>query len=242
MLAEYVLGVLTETEAASVRAYLASDADARDEYEEMARVARLLPLAAEESAPGEHVRDGLMERIGSEPRAISGLQGVRPTPIWQWVLASAAAAVLLVSGGVSAGYFAARGGSTESALEDQVARQANVVEAAARGTLSVTRGEQGSQKMALAFAPGSSDAFVYVQGLAAPPKGKAYQAWFTHDGRVFEPAEVFSLQDGGVWLHANDVVSGYAAVGFTIENEGGAKTPSQAPFITLSLASTARRK
>jgi len=240
LLAEYALGVLSEAEAASVRALLATDAEARDEYDEMAGVARLLPLAAEERSPGQHVRDGLMERVASEPRVISSARTEGSTPIRRWVLASAAAAILLVGGGAAAGYVASSDGP-DAALRGQVARQAGVVEAAARGTLSITRGEEGNQKMVLAYAPGASDAFVYVQGLAAPPKGKAYQAWFTRDGKVFEPAEVFSTQDGGVWLHADGAVSSYAAAGFTIEDEGGAKTPSQAPFITLTLASAAKR-
>ena len=164
-----------------------------------------------------------------------------PAPIRRWalLLAGAAAAVILVAG--SARYLAGGLNGDESALRGQVARQTSLVEAAARGTLSVSRAEDGTQRMALAYAPGSADAFVYVSGLAAPPPGKAFQAWFTRDGKTFEAAEVFKIRDGGVWLKAKGQLSDYAAAGFTIEDEAGAKTPGQAPFMTLPLATAARR-
>ena len=46
LLAEFALGVLSETDAARVRAYIAEDPEAMAEVEEMLRVARLLPFAA----------------------------------------------------------------------------------------------------------------------------------------------------------------------------------------------------
>ena len=241
LLAEYALGVLSETEAASVRTLLDADSDARDEYNEMLRAVHLLPLVAQEQSPGDHVREGLMERIANEPRTLRNLHPLAPTPMRPWAVlfAGAAAALVLVVGSV--GYMVGARSTDDSTLTGEVARQTGLVEAAARGTLSVSRAEGGGQKMALAYAPGSSAAFVYVSGLAAPPPGKAFQAWFTHDGKTFEPAEVFTIRDGGVWLQARGKVSDYAAAGFTIEDEGGAKTPSQAPFMTLPLATAARR-
>jgi hypothetical protein len=241
LLAEYALGVLNEAEAASVLAYLATDSEARDEYEEMVRVVRLLPLVAEEQSPGEHVRDGLMERIASEPRNVRRLHPARPAPIRRWVTSfgALAAAFALIAGSV--GYFIGGRTAEENALQGQLVRQSALVEAAARGTLSVSRAEATGQRMALAYAPGASEAFVYVSGLLALPPGKAFQAWFTRDGTVFEPAEVFTLREGGVWLRANGQVNDYAAAGFTIEDEAGAKTPSQAPFMTLPLGASARK-
>ena len=241
LLAEYALGVLSEPEAASVRTLLAADSDARDEYQEMLRAVHLLPLVAQEQSPGSHVRDGLMARIASEPRKVRSLRPVAPRPIRRLslLLAGTAAALVLVAG--SFGFLAGSQGGAEGTLKGQLLRQSGLVESAALGTLLVSRVESSGQRMALAYAQGSSDAFVHVSGLAAPPPGKAFQAWFTRDGKVFEPAEVFSVRDGGVWLQANAPLNEYAAAGFTIEDEAGAKTPSQAPFMTLPLATAARR-
>lgn len=241
MLAEYALGVLSETEAASVRTLLDADSDARDEYNEMLRAVHLLPLVAQEQSPGDHVREGLMERIANEPRNVRSLRPTAPLPVRRWatIFAGAAAAFVLVAGSV--GFLAGKQSGSDADLADQLVRQSGLVEAAALGTLSISRGEATGQKMALAYTAGSSDAFVYVSGLPAPPAGKAFQAWFTRDGKVFEPAEVFTIRDGGVWLQARGKVSDYAAAGFTIEDEGGAKTPSQAPFMTLPLGAAARK-
>ncbi len=241
LLAEYALGVLGEEDAAAVRALIRSDPDAAAEYEEMARVARLLPLAAEEMTPGEHVRTGLLERIQAEGRQPTSMTAAKSlTPIRRWLLpmAAAAAAVVVAVGG--AGFLVGRSANDDSDLDHRFARQTTLVEAATRGTLAVTRGEDGPRKMAVAYAPGSSEAFVYVEGLSAPPAGKAFQAWFTRDGRVFEPSAVFSVHDGGVWVSAGGNVHDYAAIGFTIEDADGADAPTQAPFMTLPLGAQAR--
>ena len=73
------------------------------------------------------------------------------------------------------------------------------------------------------------------------PEGKAYQAWFTRDGASFEPSTVFSTRQGGVWLPATAALDQYAAIGFTIEDDAGAKQPTQAPFAVMPLQAAARR-
>src|SRR6185295_5089475 len=90
-------------------------------------------------------------------------------------------------------------------------------------------------------APGAHDAFAWLQGLPALPAGKAYQAWFTKDGTTMEPSAVFGAS-GGIWLPAASEIEDFVAMGLTIEDDGGAKAPTQAPFMVVPFKTTARRQ
>ena len=81
-LPELALGVLAEEDAPAIRAHLAECATCRAEYETMSQAARLLPYVVEDMEPSASVRDGLMERIASEPRL---LRRQNRWPAWHWV-------------------------------------------------------------------------------------------------------------------------------------------------------------
>jgi len=244
-LPELALGLLGEGDAAPLRAHLATCHECSAEFEEMTRVTALLPLAAEELAPSPALKASLMERIAREPSPSerTGVATAPPANVvpfrarWQWAaVAAAAAAIFLVAGAV--GGFALRGGKGD--LEETSGRQAQVVQAAADGTLQVARGESAGASAAVVRAPGANVAFLSYQGFPALPAGKAYQAWYTVDGQVFEPSAVFKTGDDGAWLPARGAVDGYAAMGFTIEDEDGAETPSTAPFVVVDLTKSVR--
>lgn len=232
--------MLSESDAAPLRAHIATCDACRAEYEEMMHVAALLPLAAEEMAPSPELKDSLMARIGSEPRARPAAPA-KVVPFrartWQWAaIAAAAAAIFVVAGGI--GGFVLRGGKGD--LQETADRQAAVVQAAADGTLAVARGEADGARAAVVRAPGQTAAFVSFEGFPALPAGKAYQGWYTPDGQSFEPSAVFKATDKGAWLPARGVVDDYAAMGFTIEDEDGAEQPSMAPFVVVYLTKTVR--
>ena len=238
LLPELALGVLTEAEAAEIHAHLITCEPCKSEYEEMAHVARLLPLAAEDLAPSPRLKESLFERIGSEPHNLPSTRlavapnVIRPRP-WQWYGAAAAAAVLLV-GAVGFTGFAIGGASNGD--DADLARQAQVVESAARGDLKVSRSSAGAAKVSVVRAPGSGQAFALVEGLPTPGEGKAYQAWFSRDGKTMEPARVFTSANGGVWLEAAGALDGYSLLAFTIEDSAGAKQPTQDPFVVVDFS------
>ena len=242
-LPELALNVLGEAEAIPLRLHLADCDLCRGEFDEMSRVTRFLPLAAEDMEPASTLKDGVFERISAEKRVLPFRPAgnmIRPR-LWQWRGAIAASVAALLLAGGAAG-FALRGGGDTLSTRDS-ARQAQALESAARGDLRVMRIQQGSERVALLHSPGSKDAFVLVEGLRPLPEGKAYQAWFTHDGKTFEPSAVFKDGTGAMWLPAADAIDGYAAMGFTIEDaDGGAGTPSSAPFIVLDLAKSVRAR
>ena len=148
---------------------------------------------------------------------------------------AAAAAALLISGGVlGASLF---GGSASNRDSE---RQGSLVQAFAQGTASTSHGEQGAASVTLLRAPGQRDAFVWVANLPALPAEKAYQAWFIRDGKA-EPSTVFRSGSGGVWIEADDTIDRFAAMALTIENSGGAKSPSAAPFVAVELQKSVRK-
>jgi hypothetical protein len=233
-LAELALGVLPEPVAAPIREHLEGCESCRAEYETMVGAARLLPFAADEIEPPAAVRSGLMERIATEPRPLRR----RVIPAWQRFTAIAAAAAVLIAAGGFAGYLVTRDDS--SGLKAENGRQRELVEHVAQGDARRDTAEQGGAKAALVYAPNSTSAFAWVEGMPALPAGKAYQAWFIADGAP-QPSTVFSSGQGGVWLSSPGDVAKFAAMAFTIEDDGGAQKPSQAPFMVVTLNTAASR-
>lgn len=248
LLPELALGVLAADEAARVEEHLAGCEECSDEYAEMRRVAQLLPFAAEELAPAPSVRAGLLERIAHEPQdAPTGDGENEPIPIekkrrsagaiamWASAIAAGLALTMIVGGFVGYAFRDANPTGTER----DASRQGDLVQAFAEGTVAVSQVQAGGLSAKLLRAPGQSEGFAWVSGLPSLPAGKAYQAWFTKDGKSFEPSDTFTTNHGGTWLGAAANLDGYSAMAFTIEDSGGATQPTQAPFAVVDLKQTA---
>ncbi|MEO6398393.1 MAG: anti-sigma factor [Tepidiformaceae bacterium] len=233
LLAELALGVLPEDEATEVQAHASQCGSCAHELSQMQRVALLLPFAVDESVPEPSVKTGLLARIAAEPRPIRAREVVRPR--WQWAMAVAAAsAFLLVGGGVLGAML-----SGDSVSNRNEGRQASLVQAVAQGTFSTSRGEQGGATVTLVRAPGEHYAFAWVADLPALPADKAYQAWFIRDGKP-EPSTVFRSGSGGVWIEAGDAIERFGSMALTIEDSGGSKSPTTAPFVAVELQKSVR--
>jgi anti-sigma-K factor RskA len=201
----------------------------------MERAALLLPYAVEDTEPGPQVRESLMQRIASEPTVLRPRSG---WPVWQRFTAIAAAAAVLIVAGGFAGALLNSGGN--GSLEEENSRQGALVQAVAEGNARRQTGQQDGSSAVLVYAPGNNSAFAWVEDLPALPKGKAYQAWFIADGSP-KPSNVFSASQGGIWVESPGDVAEFGAFALTIEDEGGAPTPSQEPFIVLNLGTAASR-
>jgi anti-sigma factor RsiW len=235
-LPELALGVLADADTAAVRAHLGGCPSCSAEFEEMRRVAALLPFAAEDVAPSPALKEGLFERISHEPRRLEP-RGV----VLRWprrIAAAAVAAILFAAAGIG-GFVAGGSGGSDATLRRDAARSGRLVEAAARGTLAMDHGQAGETRVSFVRAPGASEGFAWLEGMPALPPGKAYQAWFTRDLKSFEPSVVFASSGAGVWLPASGKIEGYAAMGLTIEDAAGAAAPTQAPFVTVELKTAA---
>lgn len=241
LLPELALGVLPKAEAATVEAHVRDCETCSAEYEEMAGVARLLPYAVEEFGPSPGLMDGVFARIRGEapiPTVPAGEAPPMPAnvipfrqrlPRWRWVGAVAASAAALAVAGGALGF--ALGDEQPDAAAPL---QAAAVRAAADGTLRVARAESDGLRASVVHAPGSRSAYIQVGGLPTAPAGKAYQAWFSKDGKAFEPSELFA--DGrGAWVPAEGDLAGYAVMGVTLEDDDGATTPTLPGVIFIDL-------
>ncbi len=239
LLPEFVLGVLPEADAVSVRLHLVDCGACTAEWQAMAGVARLLPLAAEEVRPSAGLRAAIGQRIQNEreasQQAATGVAArgnvtqFRARNRWAWAGAAAAsaAALLLVGGALG---FALQ----DSEPDPVVSLQAQAIRAAAGGTLRVARAEAGGLRAAVVQAPSARSAYIQVEGLPQAQAGKAYQAWFSKDGKAFEPSGLFA--DGrGTWAPAQDELGNYAVMGITLEGAGGSSTPTLPGVIFVDL-------
>ncbi len=234
-LPELALGVLPPAEAERLRAVMAGCEECRTEYEIIASAVEMLPAAADESAPGSHVRAAVLQRIADEEspgEPVAFTARARRRSFLPWAGAAAAGIAVLAA---AFGGYALRGEGDSSSGREQA-----VVEAAGRGDLLVARSETDGMSTTLVRVPGHSEGFVWVENLPALPEGKAYQAWFTRDFEDFEPSGVFSTAEGGTWLAAGGSLDDYLAMGLTVEDEDGAEEPSSAPFVVIELQKSAR--
>jgi len=230
-LPELALGVLGDEESAALREHLAGCEACTAEFEVMSKAARLLPYAGDEAEPRPEMREGLMERIASEPVV---LRAKPARPAWQRLSAIAAALVLLFGAGAVVGV--AVSGSDD--LKEETERQQTLVRAVAEGDARRETAEDGDTRAVLVYAPDAESAFAMLEGLPALGDGKAYQAWFIADGPPL-PSDVFTSAEEGVWLTSPEEVASFAAFALTIEDEDGADAPTQEPFLVMALGQSA---
>ena len=232
-LPELALGVLADDDAPGIREHLAGCLSCQAEYEIMAEAARILPYAVEDIEPAPELREGLMQRITTEPRP---LRAGPAAPAWQRFAQIAAAAAVLLAAGAFAG--SKLWGGDNSDLEAENERSGAFVQAIAQGNARRNTAESGETKAMVVHVPGRTSAFAWVEGMPSLPSGKAYQAWFI-DGGGARPSTVFSAANGGVWLESPADVASFNAIGITIEDDEGVDSPSQNPFMVVPLNSTA---
>lgn len=84
-------------------------------------------------------------------------------------------------------------------------------------------------KARLVFDPKTGRALLYVEGLPAAPKGKAYQIWFITDPKHIAPGKTFETDQTGKGvlrdeIPAQSLKAGVFAV--TLEPVGGSKAPT----------------
>lgn len=249
LLAEFALGVLSDADADHVREYIANDPDAMSEVEEMLRVARLLPFAAEDREPSSDLRSGVLDRISREPAPVAtapepkeqlpaNVIPMKKRPSWFVPMAAAAAAVLVVAAGVG-GFALGDSGSGDDELRAVSERQDSMLAAVSHGRYETASAENNGVRVSVVAERGATDAYTYVEGLPPLPAGKAYQAWFTKDMQAFEAGPTFATSAGSVWLQAHDAMDLYAAMAFTVEDDKGVQQPTQAPFVVVPLQASA---
>jgi anti-sigma-K factor RskA len=253
LVALYALGVLPREEAALVIAFIATDDEARAEYEDLRAAADALALTADEpvdSARTARMKERLMARVRADAGSARGRGALRrAAPARGWLLGAgllAAAALVFslitVSQDVSLRGDLAAAQRRAAALQTQVA-QAERTSARTRDDLTQTLTDLVSPDARhYTVAQGTvvvrgDHLYFALSRLPALPKGHVYQAWTAAKGSAaMQPSVTFTPNGSGVAvveLPVDALKVGTVAV--SVEPEGGSKAPTTTPTFVRPL-------
>jgi len=210
----YPLGGLEPDERAAVESYLSSEG-CRDAIKRGRTVAYALAASVAQEPPSElraRVLSAAQARgVTQQPKLADVIRPWWTQPAW---LAAAAAVVIVIF----AATFAYQSLSPRS--------WAVTCTAAPTSCPSATR-VVASSNNALLFE---------ARGMAAPPAGKVYQAWYIRAGAKPTPAPTFSPDASGTARVTLPVGAEKGlTVAITVEPQGGSQAPTTKPFLVASI-------
>ncbi|AVZ40632.1 MULTISPECIES: anti-sigma factor [unclassified Dietzia] len=206
--------------------------------------ARILDLVAAESAPvtdaGTPEPDGTRDTGGAAVVDLSHVRERRRPGVWT-VVASAAAAVVLVAAGVTVGRLTG-GAAPENDLPVAAPPAATMPDEVASlltaPDLEISRGQVGGTGSATVLASRSADmAVISMTGIPEPAEGRAYQLWLM--GPDHDPIPAGTMESGEVGPSPSAELSGIrgsAQIGITEEPAGGSPAPTGDVLLALDLA------
>ncbi|MBV8340004.1 MAG: anti-sigma factor [Candidatus Eremiobacteraeota bacterium] len=212
MVAAYAIGAIDAStgECAVVRAHLAQCATCREEFAVARAATAALGLSAAQAPPAT-LRDRILVAL---PARLDQAQARRSRAV-PWLVPAAAAAAVIVAAGI---WWNTQHQTAQSWAASCVPSAANCH---AYGTVSVR---------------GGGVLHVQLQGLAALPAGKQYQAWMIPPGGAPKPEPVFSPDaNGGGTVDMQEAPVKGAIVAVTVEKSGGATAPTTKPFLVAKL-------
>ncbi|HEX8857223.1 MAG TPA: anti-sigma factor [Thermoleophilaceae bacterium] len=225
--AAYLLGALTEEEAAEFEAHLAECELCRLDYQRLRVAAEALPRAVEPLEAPDSLRDSLMDTVRAEARPgsvaerrPSFLQRLRDRlgEVSPAVAAVSAAAVLAI--GVLGGW-----GVSELANNGTGEKTYAASTTLPRGSATLTVPED------------RSGASLTVRGMPPPGAGRVYEVWLRR-GSTYAPAgSLFDVGRNGTGSAAiPGNLRGVDGVAVTRERRGGTLKPTEKPVMTVNLS------
>ncbi|GGI05695.1 anti-sigma factor [Egicoccus halophilus] len=152
-------------------------------------------------------------------------------PWWQRLLVPAAAIVAVVAVGLGVLVGDLRG--RLDALEQDQTRVAELM--AAPDAQWVEHAGEGGALVRVVVAPSRGEAMLLVDNMPPAPHEHVYELWLIDDAGA-TPAALFDVDDDGrVSRMLDGDFAGTAAIGVTIEPDGGSPQPSGDPVMVLEL-------
>jgi len=145
------------------------------------------------------------------------------------VLASMAAAVALIAGGV----VVSNGVTQNQFNQAQADGLAQVMGAADKQ--QVTADVAGGGTATIAWSNEQESSVVMVDGVAALPSDKVYELWYI-DGNGARPAGTFSVDSDSEWRVLDGKMKTGDQIGVTVEPAGGSDTPTTDPIVAVATA------
>ena len=222
-LAAYALGALPEREAAELRRHLEECEACSRELRWLQPAVNLLPHSVQQLEPPPGLRRRLLETVRAEaaetapPRVEAEEKSSRrrwALPLWRPAFA-AAAAVLLVAGGV-AGYLLHQPGESRSLVS------ARPVGGAPSSLTATLEREDGS-------------GILRVERLPALSGGDVYEVWVKRDGTLHPSSLFVPRRDRTATAAVPGPLGGADAVLVTREPRGGSSHPTSSPLLRADL-------
>lgn len=241
LLGAYALDATEPPESERIEAHVAACPACREEVDELREIAGLLGTDATE--PPQHVWEGILTQLGSEPpAAISTLRVAhrqqRQQRLAPWL---AAAAVVLLVAAAALGLFARDQRSQLSAANQKIAQLG--ADPSMRAVADRAAASPGARSVALRDADGKSVASVVLlsdgtaylvptTSMAALGKGQTYQLWGVAGTEVISLGIMGSEPD----VERMRVPEGTTALAVTAEASPGVVSSAQKPVAQATVA------
>ena len=223
--AGYALDALDPEERRAYEAHLPGCEHCQHELASFWQTTEALAVAASGPAPSAALRERILTDVRAEPpQSVVPLETRRRRTVPVLGAVAAVAAVVALALGFWGSRLSGDLDETRAALARERAASAIVADPGVRTVDLAT----GNGRLVV---DADGRAALVLTNLGPAPSGKTYQAWVIEDDNPI-PAGVFPGQEGfDVVLVDGDVADG-EVVAVTVENAGGAETPSMPPLVT----------
>ena len=228
----YVLGALHDDEHSAFERHLAGCEACRREVAELRMAAAMLPLAADQVAPPDALRERIMVTVRQEAapqqpaaaaEATTAGRGRARGSWWSRLRMSAIAPLPAALAACAVLALGVAGGLLLSAGDDFREVDAQVALGGASGTLRIED---------------DGDARLTLRDMPAPPDGRVYQVWLLGEGESPSPTDALFVpgRDGTASVDVPGDVDGARQVLVTAEPRGGSDRPTRPPVVMASPA------
>jgi anti-sigma-K factor RskA len=198
------------------------------EYAEVAsRLAFSVPATAITAGAEERLLASALTQRPSARPAPSRVEPERePRRAGRWVAAVAVAAAIALIGGAAGYFIAPRRPNANAQLIAFVSQPGTRVV-----PLEPTPGQPGGRQLAVAFRPGTTEAWVFGS-LPELTDDRVYELWFQDPSSELHPGGVFVPKNGTVAVQTT-LAQSFQALAVSIEPPGGSPQPTTTPiFLT----------
>jgi len=211
LVAPYALHALDDEECRAFEQHLAVCERCREELAGLKEAAASLAYGAAGPAPPPELRERILTQARSERANVASLPQRRRS----WTAPLAAAAAIAAAVAIGLGVWTATRPASTNAFTSVLAQA---------GSRVITMGDEG----ALAVAPDGKAAIALR--LPKAPTGKTYEAWVIRDDGI-KPAGLFGGGGDASVVELTRRVPRGSVIGVTVEKAGGARQPTQRPFV-----------
>jgi anti-sigma-K factor RskA len=255
----YVLGAMDADEREEFEGLLADSAELRSEVTELTDTAVLLGMAVDPVDPSPALKQNIMARLSQtpqlpredapvralravpaleeEPEALPGSTGAAVSKArTRWytrpavAITAAAAAVLLIAGGI-VGTNVAIQGANSSQQADALAAITTASDVQ-RAQASVSTGGTATLVWSLHL----KKSVLIGKGLKTLPAGKTYELWYINSAGTPTPAGLFESKGASTLQVLSGTMTKGDTVGVTVEPAGGSKAPTTKPIVAIASA------